>query len=411
MESTIGENLAKIRREAQLTQEHLAERSGVSIEVIQKLEQGRRKGARIPTLNKLARALGVPTSALFGDTAAAAADREPDAQPLSLVGVRQVLTPAAGLDGTRLVTRPSATPPTQDGVRRAVLAANTVYHANDYAEAIRIVPSVLTDAGALVDATDGDARIEAHVLASQAHTLAGRLLIQLRQLDLAHLALTRALDHARHGGDHVTGAAVVAPMCWLLLRQGRLAESEQLAVQTADQVEPRLSTATPAELASWGYLLMKAASAAARDARLDDATNMLDLAMAGAHRLGGQPVPSADVLGCDFSVEGVQQMRVEASVIAGQPDQALALAREVHRSAGVTPSSRQRHRLDVAWSYMETSRYAEATEVLQDLAARAPAWLRQQKYARDIVQSIAAGRRRAMTSELAELAELVGCSR
>ncbi|SCL31810.1 Transcriptional regulator, contains XRE-family HTH domain [Micromonospora nigra] len=410
MEPTIGEHLARIRRQSTLTQEQLADRAGVSVETVRKLEQGERTSARMSTLKSLAGALGVPTTALMGNAAQAVDRREPDAAPIGLVGVRRALTPVAGLDGQPVAATTAAEPPTVNRVRRSVLAANTIYHANDYAAAITLVPSLLADARALVDATDGDAQLAAYALASQAHQLVGRLLIQLRQVDLAHVAITQALDHARRSGDQVVGAAAVAPMCWLLLRQARFAEAEALAVRTAEQVEPRLSAASPAELASWGFLLMKAASAAVRDARHDDARDMLDLAAAGAHRLGGRPNPNADVMGNDFSTEGVHLMRVEAAVIAGQPDQALALAQEVHRSPQVTPSSRQRHRLDVAWSHVELGQYADATGVLLELRDRAPAWLRQQRYAREIVRSIADGRRRAMSSELAELAALVGCT-
>ncbi|MFI9639477.1 helix-turn-helix domain-containing protein [Micromonospora sp. NPDC051925] len=408
MPSTIGDHLRKLRTESTLTQERLAERASVSVETIRKLEQNERTSARMSTLNKLATALGVPTSALMGSAAHAQAMREPDAEPLGLVDVRRALTPVSGLDGRSVVDDLEIGPPTATDVRRSIRAANTIYHANDYAAALTLIPGLLDEARTFVEVADGDERLGAHALASRAYQLAGRLLIQLRSVDLAHVALTAALDHARRSGDQLVGAAAVAPMCWLLLRQARFAEAEVLAVRTADHVEPRLSTASPADLAAWGFLLIKGASAAVRDARHDDARDMLDLAAAGAHRLGDRPSPDADLTGNDYSVEGVHLMRVEAAVIAGRPDEALALAQQAQRSPQVSPSSRQRHRLDVAFSHAQTGAYAEATGVLLDLRDQAPAWLRQQRYARDIVQSISERRRRAMTKELAELASLVG---
>ncbi|WP_433688726.1 helix-turn-helix domain-containing protein [Micromonospora carbonacea] len=408
MRTTIGDHLRKLRTESTLTQERLAERAGVSVETIRKLEQNERTSARMSTLNRLATALGVPTTALMGSAAQAQAMREPDAEPLGLVDVRRALTPVSGLDGRSVIGDPETDPPTAADVRRSILTANTIYHANDYAAALGLIPGLLDEARALVGLTDGDEQLAAHALASRAHQLAGRLLIQLRRLDLAHVALASALDHARRSGDQMVGAAAVAPMCWLLLRQARFAEAEALAVRTADQVEPRLSTASPAELAAWGFLLMKGASAAVRDARHADARDMLDLAAARAHRLGDRPSPDADITGNDYSAEGVHLMRVEAAVIADRPDEALALAQQVPQSPQVTPSSRQRHRLDVAHSHVQTGAYADATGVLMDLRERAPAWLRQQRYARDIVQSITEKRRRAMTAELAELTSLVG---
>jgi transcriptional regulator with XRE-family HTH domain len=46
----LGDQLARLRRLADLTQEALAERSGVSVDVVRKLEQHRKHSARLPTL-------------------------------------------------------------------------------------------------------------------------------------------------------------------------------------------------------------------------------------------------------------------------------------------------------------------------------------------------------------------------
>ncbi|KXK63327.1 hypothetical protein AWW66_03165 [Micromonospora rosaria] len=402
--SSIGDNLAQIRRESRLTQEQLAERSGVSIEVISKLEQGRRQGARIPTLNKLARALRVPTSALFGDGARAAADRDPDANPISLVGVRQVLAPAVGLGGP--TANQADPPPTLATARQAVADASRSYYADDYATTLGALPRLLFTARDLVAATDGDDQLTAHGIAAEAHQVAAQLLLQLRQVDLAHTAATTAVDHARRSGVQTIGASVICTLVWVLMREGRFDEAERLAVDTADQVEPRLSTATVAELSAWGWLLLRGAAAAARDARDDTAQELLSLATAGASRLDGRPVPPGE-----FGAGEVRVMQVETAVIAGQPDRALELSEGMPTPAGGVASwSWQRHRLDVAHVRAQLGQYADATAVLRDLADRSPAWLRQQRYARDIVDGIAAGRRRAMTDELAELAELVGCT-
>jgi transcriptional regulator with XRE-family HTH domain len=50
----LGKTLRRYRRLAALTQEELAERSGVSVDVIRHLEQQRKHSARLPTLHALA---------------------------------------------------------------------------------------------------------------------------------------------------------------------------------------------------------------------------------------------------------------------------------------------------------------------------------------------------------------------
>jgi transcriptional regulator with XRE-family HTH domain len=65
MAETIGDRLRRIRRDVALTQEQLADSSGVSKDLISMLERNRRQSARITTLAKLANALGVEMSELL----------------------------------------------------------------------------------------------------------------------------------------------------------------------------------------------------------------------------------------------------------------------------------------------------------------------------------------------------------
>ncbi|RKN45749.1 helix-turn-helix domain-containing protein [Streptomyces hoynatensis] len=63
---TIGDRIARFRAKRKLTQEQLAERSGLSVDVVRKLEQGQRQTARLTTLNALAATLDVEPSVLMG---------------------------------------------------------------------------------------------------------------------------------------------------------------------------------------------------------------------------------------------------------------------------------------------------------------------------------------------------------
>ncbi|MDG4797382.1 helix-turn-helix transcriptional regulator [Micromonospora sp. WMMD1082] len=405
-----GQILAEHRQRASLTQEQLAERAGVSVETIRKLEQGVRRSARMDTLHALARALGLPTSALVGDQAEGAARAEPDHRPLSLAEIRRAVAPIRGLGGTTLAAPPGE-PPAHDVLRARLHAADRAYQANDYATALSALPPLLLDVRAASGLAADTARPAAYVLLARTLHLTGNLLIQLRAGDLAQTALSDALAAAEAAGDQVVAATVVQGMTWLLMRQGRLAEAAELAVATADQVEPRFSRAAPAELAAWGWLAMGAAAAYARDNQPDMAAELVDAAGAAAVRIG-ERAPAADHLMMvgGFDAARVQMQRVENAAVAGDPGRALDLARAVPPGPTPVRSSWQRHRLDVAWAHAEQHQYADATGVLLELQDRAPAWLRHQRYARDIVRQIAEGRRRAMSSELAELAALVGCT-
>ncbi|MFF3865970.1 helix-turn-helix domain-containing protein [Micromonospora sp. NPDC001898] len=409
MEPTIGEHLARIRRQSTLTQEQLAEKAGVDVGVVRKLEQGTRQSARIPTLRKLAYALGVPTTALMGDASRAAALGEPDSRPLSLAEIRRAVAPVRGLAGAELTKPTSGEPPTLDVLEGRLRVCDRSYHANDFASALAMLPSLLVDARLAAAVADGASRTNLYRLLARVQHLTGNLLIQLRAGDLAQTALAGALDAANKAGDQVVGATVIQGMCWLLLRQGRLAEAAELTVSTADAIEPKFSRATPGELAAWGWLLMGAAAAYARDNQPDLASDLTEAAAAAAVRIGERTLePGHLMMVKGFDPGRVQMQRVEAAAVAGAPGRVLELSALVPPGPTVVASSWQRHRLDVAWAYAETRQYGQATDVLLDLRKNAPAWLRQQRYARDIVRSIAEQRRRAMSQELADLASLVG---
>ncbi|MEV5448182.1 helix-turn-helix transcriptional regulator, partial [Streptomyces sp. NPDC052644] len=210
---TVGERLAGIRRESKLTQEQLAERSGVSVEVIRKLEQGTRGAARLDTLHALARALGVSTSTLLGDASQAAAQGEPGHRQLSLAEIRRVVAPVRGIDGAPFLLLADE-PPDIDTLRRNLHAADRVYNAGDYAVALRVVPPLLVNARAAVSLASSERQDAAYDLLARTQHVAGGLLIQLRADDLAQTALSGALDAAQRSGDRVVAATVIRTMCW-----------------------------------------------------------------------------------------------------------------------------------------------------------------------------------------------------
>ena len=410
-QSTIGDNVARLRRAMPMTQEALAEAADLSVETIRKLEQNKNTSARMSTLHKLARALRVPTSRLLGNAARAAAEGSPDVDGVGLIELRKALTPARGLRGARLAG-PELEPPTLDDVRASVRSLDRAYHQDDYATTLAGLPLLIAEARTAVAESAGDDLTAALELMAQTYQLAGTALIQLRAFDLAHRALSDALDAAQASGNDLVGGSAITTMCWLLLRQGRFGETEQLAVQTADALEPSFAKAAPAELTVWGWLLLRAAAAAVRDNRDDDADAMLNGAAAAAVRIGdrvpaSQLSPGPATIG-HFDRTTVEWKRVESELIAGHPDRALALSRAVPDSGRPTSNNRNRHRLDVAAAHVQVGAYDEAQAVLMDLKDSAPSWLRHQRFARDIVGSIAAERKRAMSRDLAALASLVG---
>ncbi|AEW95624.1 MULTISPECIES: helix-turn-helix domain-containing protein [Streptomycetaceae] len=384
----IGARMREVRKRRGLTQRGLAEASGVSLSLIRKLEQGERNDTRLETARQLAVALGVPTSRLV------AAHPEQGADPATAErweSVRQALRSPEP-------TGPDE-PPTVEGVRRAVDASVPLFASDRFAELAVILPGLLRDADVLAGISPEGRYVRGRLL-----HLTGWLLTQTRQFEDAATTLTRARDDAH---DRLDAAAMVSTECWLLLRRGRIADARGLAIRWADEVEPRMSRATPEELVAWGWLLLRASAASIRDNRPDESENALRLATSAAVAIGRERTPGGDFLRT-FGPVTVAFKRAETAMIADRPDNVLKLAAAVSPK-GLRPSSNNlnRHRLDVANAHVRQRQYAEAVDVLNVIRGVAPQWLTHQRYARDIVERVITGRR-TLTGPMRELADAVG---
>lgn len=388
----VGVRVREARKRIGLTQQELARSSGVSVSLVRKLEQGEYGRVRLETVRKLAVVLGVATSGLMS---------EPDApEPDAGDGVRwEPLRRALdGADGEQPLAEPTA-----GGVRSALAECVPLLLDTRIAELGAVMPSLLRDADALVLTSPASARLAAKSLRSQVRQVAGALLLHAWQFDAAERAFDMAMGDAC---DPLAAMSVVEERCWGLIRQGRLAETRELALLWADLAEPKMSVASREHWAAWGRLLMRASAAAVRDNRPDEARDALRLV-----RMAGACAPRDFVLSRSpwhvFGPITASVTTAENAAVAGQPRVTLAIARQleaasmrrVHR---FSPS----HRLDVAHAYASLRLYPEAIGVLQELRRARPEWLPQQRYARDILGTVIT-RRRTLTSEMRDLATFV----
>ncbi|KUJ69205.1 DNA-binding protein [Streptomyces albus subsp. albus] len=383
--TSFGARLRDIRKRRGLTQQGLAAASGVSLSTIRVLEQGTQDATRLETARRLAAALRVPTMSLVTDPGADHADGD----TVDLwEPVRRALLSPPGRD-------PIPDAPTVEGVSSALDAATPLFQRDQFTDLAEILPSLLRDADAL--GPEG-ASVRVRLL-----QLTGWLLTQTRQYDAAAEALSRSLDQA---ADRLEGAATVNTQCWLLLRQGQLTAARELAVQWADDTEPRWSRATPAELSTWGWMLLRVSAAAVRDNRPGEAATALRLAHSAAVALGRETVPRTDFLRT-FGPTTVKLKRAENASVTDQPDEVLRLAKRIP-TTGLRPTSNNfhRHLLDVANAHARMRDYASSVRVLSSINAASPEWLPNQRYARDILGRVVA-RRRKLTPEMRTLADAV----
>lgn len=390
------------------TQDQLADRAGLSLAVVKKIEQG--GNGRLDTYHALARALRVKTSALFDPGTTPHSTTRGDADKVALMPLRQAITPPMTAAGRLLVAGTVEPEPDLKNLRATAEALAVSYYGDDYGRAAQFLPALIDSARRAATFYDGGPEhTEALKLRSDVLMLVGRYLTQVRAYDLAHTAIRDALTDAAAAGDRERAAAAVYLQGWLLTRQGRFDEAEQVTVATADDVEPRISRASKGELGVWGRLLMRASAAAARNNRPREAREMLRLARTAGSALGGA-VASHPYGWGKFGAPVVGLQAVENLIVAEQPRRALGLSERISDTgAAATANTLNRHRLDVAHAHVQLRQADEATDVLSALHAGAPEWLRHQQMAANTFErSLRVSGRRKLTGRQRELAAFFG---
>lgn len=189
-ETTLGARVRRIRLERRLTQEELAERARISVDMLSKTEQGKRY-PRLPVLMRIASALDVPVSELV-DTHPRLNGAQEGANVLAL---RNALLSPAVVPGLGLAD--SGEPVTVPALQAAVDDAGASYWQGDFARMAAVLPDLISTGRVTRDVAGADA---AAALA-QAYDLAAALLVHLGKEDLAAIAAERAIAVAASAGD------------------------------------------------------------------------------------------------------------------------------------------------------------------------------------------------------------------
>ncbi|MEU0737998.1 helix-turn-helix transcriptional regulator [Streptomyces sp. NPDC006134] len=410
MSAGLADNVKRLRRVRGWSQEQLAEEADLSVSTVRKLEQGGH--VSMETLAALATAFGVSTSALFASEAPKPQLGPQDEQNRrNLAELRRALMPPVGL--AALAPEPGETVE-PSAVRRRVKDGHALYQADRYSSVARKLPALLRDSEAAVVALHGVEKQHAMIARAHALLLTGKYLTQVRQYDMAYFALAEAIRLARETGQTRLAATGVVGLCWLLLRQDRFDESEQLAAQTAGEVEPRMSRATPEQLALWGELWLRVAAAARRNSRPDEAEHARRMVATA----GGAMAREHTDFPTHWSAFGpvtAAAKAVEDLALAGDARGVLRKAEEgplspkgIKNLGRLSTNNWGRHRLDVARAHAQLGSHQDAMDELTGLREEAGEWLLHQPIARRVMEDILKKRKRTLTQEMREMASYLG---
>jgi transcriptional regulator with XRE-family HTH domain len=369
MDHTPGGRVAAIRERRGLTQQNLATAAHISVSEVSKVERGE-ISPRLETLHKIAVVLRVDTS----DLADPARPEPPDSVPAEQWDdVRAALyRPAPPADGE---------PPTEAGVL-AVIGSLTApggpLAVNRYGQVRAVLPGLIRDAAALGE--DG------RTAQARAYNLTAWLLTMTRQWDDAAVAARLARDAARDLADE--GAAVNTAL-WLMLRQGQIDRAGALAEEWSSAHQPSLTRSEPGRLAVFGKVMLYAANAAVRDNQPGAASDALRRARAAALLVGEEVTLDASTTRT-FGPASVEMIAAENAAIQEKPERVIAVTERIGRAGllHAQSASRMRSGLDVASARVMLRQPEAAMDELDSIRTEAPEWLREQRYARDIVSGL-----------------------
>jgi transcriptional regulator with XRE-family HTH domain len=383
VDESIGGRLRRCRQKLGLTQEQLAAKAGLSVDVITGAERGRSL-PQTTTLMRLARALDVELTVLLDDQ-----PRFDRSGASSVLAVRDVLLSPADLPGVEVAGGGEPTP--IDELRRHVDTAWRTYWKGRFDLVTEMVPGLIVEARRTWS-EKGPAAVGP---LAQSYQLAACVLVQMGKPDLGALAAERALHAAHSGQDELQEAVLHGTYAWALLHQGRPEEAERVAVTAADRITPAF-TAPADQVAVWGDLLMSAlAPAAAAGQAVDE---LIALTSAGAERLSGPH----RVYQTGFGPTTVAMQATHAYAVRREPAKALQAATRVRREdlRGISTGA---HLLDVAHAQADARRWRDAESTLAEARDLFPLWFTHQALARAIVTYLLDGQRR-MSPTLRQLA-------
>lgn len=387
-EPTIGERIRTLRRPT-FTQTDLAAAADVSVDVIRKLEQGRRHTASIATLARIARALDVDVAELLGPSRPAPSTGENQAR---IWAIRDALTSVDDLLGEL----DDADAPDLTELARAVTYGWGLYWSGRYGPLAAMLPRLLTEAAA---ATHAAAAGDGHAadLAGQIHELTASTLVRLGAADLGHVAAREALRLAAAAPDPLRATVARCTLGSVLIGQGRFIDAERVAGATAEQVQPK-GDVSPAQLTVYGGVLLLGATAAARQGRAGSATELLDEAAEIAERTEVDRTDYEIVFGPGNLIVQSTDVAVVAEDYVG----AAKVARRMPRNSALPLAARSRHLVDVAHVQLRLGHTQAAESALLTMERAAPEWTAHHRLPRVLVgELLTRGRPSARLRDLA----------
>ncbi|WP_327288601.1 helix-turn-helix domain-containing protein [Streptomyces sp. NBC_01198] len=399
-ESGMGDRIAELRLRRSLSQEGLADKAGLSVDVVRKLEQGQRTSARLTTINALARALDTEPSVLVGQPSTFEGSHAVEAEPPSVLALRQAVSPLTDLLGGEVDPED---PPSIADLQASLVSTEVIRREGRMGEIGSLLPQLIRDARAAVHAYTGVDAAAAQSVLAVAYQVAATTLTALGKEDAAFTAMERSWAAIRCCDDPDLETLAASTLSWVFAKQGRLEDAERVALVRAEQIEPGFRS-SPRELALWGVLLLRAATAAVRQER--QVSDLLNMATGAAASIGEDLM----VYATPFGPTNAGVAKVNFLVELERSDEAIRVARTVPGLDSLPPTWRARFHVDRALAYSDLDNDAAATRALLSAERDAPEWMSYHSTSRRLVEDLR-GRARRRDAPVLALADRLGLNR
>ncbi|GAA1026208.1 helix-turn-helix transcriptional regulator [Virgisporangium ochraceum] len=390
-ECAVGQRIASHRVRRGLTQAELAGLVGISLSMMKKIESGDRLVTRFSQLIQFAEALRIKDL------------RELTGVPLSLLPDGRRGHPATNAVYAAVMQRH---PPVGEVLRPALLAERVerTWQAWQTASAFRYdmvgqaLPALVTDVEAALWQSTGDERRSILRLSSTLYQLVRTWTKRVGEYELSLVAADRAVTYALDADDPDLAGASAWNLAMILSAQGRTEQARAVLHRAIEELKPRLDGCDPARLAVFGGLHLLAATEAARDDHIAEASRLLDVADSIAARTG-----ETNHHRMVFGPTNVALHRVSAAVELGRTIEALEITEQV--AIGNSPAVERRltFRLDAARCYVRKNEDVAAIHMIERIHRESPEELRYSSVVRETLRQLWGRRKPATEAELRPL--------
>lgn len=389
----IGALVKLYRIERRMSVVSLATHAGITVRYLEMIEADS-KTPSVPVLRKLAKVLGVRTSALLGE--APSEDHEGPIN-LRLAEVERALFTYRSLrltDGAEL--------PSLAELNERINAGWEAWFTSPsrYSDVLRILPELIVHSERAVH--EHERSVAACRQASEVYQLARPVLKKLGRVDLGGLVSDRAMRYTEETDDPLLIAAATWALGHAMLSDDMSAGALDVAMKGSEALEPLLSDGTPVHFSLYGGLLLVAAIASGRTG---DPWRGRELLRGPARRAAEQVGDGHNYHHTVFGPTNVAIHRVTIEQEAGELSEALRLADEVDITRIPSLGRQTEHLYSLARGYQCKGNDTAVFVYLLKAERLCPEDFRRSHMARSLVTTLV---KRAKPSYAAEVREFAG---